>query len=190
MNAKYILNAKDILKKIKAVFEEVPAPDPVLNPAPAEFKEYALADGTKVKIDKLEIGGKVMVVGADGSEVKAPEGEHMLATGEAIEVDAEGLIYEIKSAVAAQPDMMAQLAEQFNALKTEFQEVKDELKKKDETIGKMKQGFKELVELVETIAEIPAEGSTEPQRSQFFEPLDERQRKILAAQQGFEKLKS
>lgn len=223
------MNAKEILKKIKAVFEEVP-PAPA-EPTPVEFKEYSLADGTKVMIDKLEIGGKVMVVAADGTETKAPEGEHMLATGEAIEVDAEGLIYEIKSAVAADtPEMMQQKMkdmvqkfavgtpeERLSGLETmskalmEYafgwqiteqerkaitdqaiavykQSFETQMKAKDDELKKVKQGFKELVELVETIADIPAEKPIEPQRNQFFEPLDERQRKILAAQKGFETL--
>ena len=111
------MNTKEVLQSIKKLlFEDMPEQKPEEAPAaPAieEFKEYSLADGTKVKIDKLEIGGKVMVVTADGTEVKAPEGEHMLSSGEAIEVDAEGLIYEIKSAVAAQPEQMRSIAQKF-----------------------------------------------------------------------------
>jgi len=43
----------------------------------AEVKELTLADGTKVKVKE----GQVTVVGADGTETPAPDGEHTLADG-------------------------------------------------------------------------------------------------------------
>ncbi len=43
----------------------------------AEVKELTLADGTKVHVKE----GQVTVVGADGTETPAPDGEHTLADG-------------------------------------------------------------------------------------------------------------
>ncbi len=46
----------------------------------AEVKELTLADGTKVHVKE----GQVTVVGADGTETPAPDGEHTLADGTTI----------------------------------------------------------------------------------------------------------
>lgn len=181
------MNAKEILRKIKAAFEDTPVDpaNPLADQVPAEFKEYALADGTKVKIDNLAVGGKVMIVNADGTETKAPEGEHMLATGEAIEVDAEGLIYEIKSAVAAQPDMMSQFTEKFADLeaanKKAISDLKAEYEKDRDELKKTKQAFKELTELVETLIEEPGADPIEPKQTAFSDLRsirEERRKKV------------
>ena len=69
---------------------EVPA-EPVVTKV--EMAEYSLADGTKVMISALEIGGKVEM--ADGTP--APQGEHQLMDGTIIQVDELGIIIEIAS---------------------------------------------------------------------------------------------
>lgn len=50
---------------------------PAAEAAAAEVKEASLADGTKVVIK----GEEVFVVGADGTETPAPDGDHALADG-------------------------------------------------------------------------------------------------------------
>jgi hypothetical protein len=50
---------------------------PAAEAAAAEVKEASLADGTKVVIK----GEEVFVVGADGAETPAPDGDHALADG-------------------------------------------------------------------------------------------------------------
>lgn len=49
------MEAKTILQKLKLAFNEIIAPAPLA----ATPTEYDLADGTKVMIDKLEVGGAV-----------------------------------------------------------------------------------------------------------------------------------
>ena len=102
------MNAIETLKAIKATIsaafavEPVPAPAPeptpapVPEPQPVEMKEYALADGTKVMIDKLEVGGKVAIVDASGVEIVAADAEYNLADGSSIAV-VGGLITEVKA---------------------------------------------------------------------------------------------
>ena len=187
------MNAKEILKKIKAVFEEVqpePQPEPAPEPIPAEFKEYSLADGTKVKIDNLAIGGKVMLVNADGTEVQAPAGEHTLATGEKIEVDAEGLIYEMESPTAAAigEEDMGKLKDEVKMLTEKLAAYENAQARADADSKAIKQGFKDLTELVESLMDLPAEPHTEKAQN-FFEPKDAREAKILKAKQAFENLK-
>lgn len=62
-----------------------------------EFAESQLLDGTKVKIEgDLAVGNKVLVE-KDGEYIQAPEGQHDLADGRVIYVDADGLINEIQT---------------------------------------------------------------------------------------------
>jgi len=58
-------------------------------------KEYVLMSGQKVLIDKLELGGKVLVVDDAGNQAPAPVGEHELADGTKIVLDEAGTILEI-----------------------------------------------------------------------------------------------
>ena len=57
----------------------------------AEAPSYSLEDGTKIMIDKLEVGGKVTL--EDGSP--APAGEHTLADGSTVVLAEGGVIAEI-----------------------------------------------------------------------------------------------
>lgn len=58
--------------------------------APAEVKELTLADGTKVNVK----GEEVFVVGADGTETPAPDGEHALADGTTVKTMGGKLVTE------------------------------------------------------------------------------------------------
>ena len=95
------MNPKEALQQIRALFEDMPQVEQPQAPiAPAEpvvtkvqMAEYSLADGTKVMISALEIGGKVEM--ADGTP--APQGEHKLMDGTSIQLDETGTIIEISS---------------------------------------------------------------------------------------------
>lgn len=160
------MNAKEILKNIKALFSELPSepvtPAPVQEPVQVEMKEYALADGTIVKLDKLEIGGMVTV-----NDLPAPMGEHMLADGTKIQLDEAGKIVEIEAAepvaveASAPPAPVAPVQmrdERVDALKAEVKQLKD--------------GFAQMVALVEALTETPADEPIEPQKNQFGEVIE------------------
>ena len=87
-----IMNATEILKNIRALFNEAPIVAPVqpVEPATVEFSDYNLKDGTVVSIDKLEIGGAVMAAG-----VPALDGDYIMADDSTITV-VGGMITEIK----------------------------------------------------------------------------------------------
>ena len=88
------MNAQEAILKIKALFEDAPMTEPVVPSEPkVEMMEYSLLDGTKVMIDKLEVGGKVTM--EDGSN--APLGEHQLADGTKVVVDEAGVILEMEA---------------------------------------------------------------------------------------------
>lgn len=164
------MNAKEILEKIKAVFNEVPAeptPAPVETLAPVEFKEYTLADGSSVSIDKLEIGGAVT---KDGLPV--PEGEYMMADGSAIEVDASGLIYEIKAAEPA--DVAETVVTPQEPIVMEDARVPQLMAEQ----VRLKQAFNQLVELVEGLIETPAAEPIEVQKTKFGQVIDNKKERL------------
>ena len=87
------MKAKEALEQIKSLlFAEVPN---VVDEVVSEFAEGVLVDGTIVKFDKLEAGGIISVVTAEG-EIPAPIGEHELEDGTIIVVSEAGVIAEIK----------------------------------------------------------------------------------------------
>ncbi len=72
-----------------------------------ELAETELLDGTKVKVEgDVAVGNKVLVE-KDGEFVQAPEGQHNLADGKVIYVDAEGLINEIQTPDTKKEDEVA-----------------------------------------------------------------------------------
>jgi hypothetical protein len=62
-----------------------------------EMAETTLMDGTKVKVEGDVAVGNAVTVEVDGEYIKAPEGQHNLADGRVIFVDAEGKINEIET---------------------------------------------------------------------------------------------
>lgn len=88
-----------------------------------EMSETTLMDGTKVRVEgDLEVGNKVEVE-VDGVYVKAPEGQHDLADGRVIYVDAEGLINEIETPDTETEDETG-MEEVFSAISNLVDEVK------------------------------------------------------------------
>ena len=181
------MTTKEAIQQIRALFEDAPqvAPQeapvaPMVEPiAPevtkVEMAEYSLADGTKVMISALEIGGKVEM--ADGTP--APQGEHQLMDGTSIQVDETGTIIEISSpkediveeepVAPAAPVAPAQdttaMAEE---LKAEFAEQKSQLESKiAELESKVKQGFAQVAELVEALSNTPTAEPTQKAANAF-----------------------
>ena len=174
------MNPKEALQQIRALFEDMPQVAQPQEPvAPevtkVEMAEYSLADGTKVMISALEIGGKVEM--ADGTP--APQGEHQLMDGTFIQVDETGTIIEIASpkediveeepVAPAAPIAPAQdttaMAEE---LKAEFAEQKSQLEAKiAELESKVKQGFAQVAELVEALSNTPTAEPTQKAANAF-----------------------
>ena len=168
------MNPKEALQQIRALFEDMPQ---VVEPqAPVaeevtkvEMAEYSLADGTKVMISALEIGGKVEM--ADGTP--APQGEHQLMDGTSIQVDETGTIIEIASPkediVEEEPVAPAQDTTAMSAdLKAEFAEQKSQLETKiAELESKVKQGFAQVAELVEALSNTPTAEPTQKAANAF-----------------------
>jgi hypothetical protein len=177
------MNPKEALQQIRALFEDMPQviepQEPIAPAEPAvtkvEMAEYSLADGTKIMISELKIGGKVEM--ADGTP--APQGEHQLMDGTSIQVDETGTIIEIASPkediveeepvapaapVAPAEDTTAMVAE----LKADFAEQKSQLETKiAELESKVKQGFAQVAELVEALSNTPTAEPTQKAANAF-----------------------
>lgn len=156
------MNAQEAILKIRALFD-----DGQVAEAPAEVNleavEYSLMDGTKVMIDKLEIGGTVVL--SDGNA--APQGEHILADGTSIQVDEAGVIIEIASPAEDMiPEEMPveEMEKKMDELAAEFQAKVDILNfEKEELQTKLKdltekttQGFSQVLSLIEDMAKVPS----------------------------------
>lgn len=112
------MTTQEALNKIKALFAEQSAPEVPAAPPLEQFKEYLLADGAKVMIDKLEVGGMVTVPGEDGNPIPAPAGDHILADGQVITLDEAGKITEI-----ATPDVKVEIEKETELLKKKVEEM-------------------------------------------------------------------
>ncbi len=177
------MTTKEAIQQIRALFEDVPqvAPQeapvaPMVEPiAPevtkVEMAEYSLADGTKVMISALEVGGKVEL--ADGTP--APQGEHQLMDGTSIQVDELGIIIEISSpkedVIEEEPVAPAAPvapAQDTTAMAEMFAAQKEELEKKIvELENKVKQGFAQVAELVEALSNTPMSEPTQKSANAF-----------------------
>jgi hypothetical protein len=177
------MTTKEAIQQIRALFEDVPqvAPQeapvaPMVEPiAPevtkVEMAEYSLADGTKVMISALEVGGKVEL--ADGTP--APQGEHQLMDGTSIQVDELGIIIEIASpkedVIEEEPIAPAAPvapAQDTTAMAEMFAAQKEELEKKIvELENKVKQGFAQVAELVEALSNTPMSEPTQKSANAF-----------------------
>lgn len=154
------MNPKEAIQKIKQLFEE----SQVEVATKVEMSEYILKDGNKVEISSLEVGGDV--VNVDGSPVA--DGEYYLADGTSMMV-AGGKITEISapSEVEVPTEEMNKVNEKVEEMQAEFQNKISSLKNENENLqkeindlkGKMKEGFSQMISLVESISKVP---STEP----------------------------
>jgi len=171
----------EALLQIKQMFAEMPpvAPSeaPVeapMEPVAPEYKEYVLKSGAKVKIDKLEVGGKVMLVDDMGNESPAPAGEHELADGTIITLDENSVILEIASPVEETPEEEPQVdmaAQKIAELEAQIEELKKNKKgqevKMAEVEAKFSQAIKELSDVVIGLINTPSAEATEKPKQVF-----------------------
>jgi len=85
------MNKQELRSIVKDYFNLVEAP------AKETFGEIATADGSVMLMfpgDSIEIGTKLHIIDAEGNEIPAPAGEHLLADGQRIVVGEEGEVTE------------------------------------------------------------------------------------------------
>lgn len=139
---------------------------------------YTLADGTKIMIDKLEVGGKVTL--EDGSP--APTGEHELADGSKIVLAEGGVIAEImpkevedkveveieskedEEKKKEEEEMKKKIAEmegKFSAYETSFSALKSDYEGLKAAFGKQSEAMQGLISLVDTLVNVPSQAPAE-----------------------------
>ena len=170
------MNPKEAILKIRALFEDMPEPMPEEEQLPVEMAEYSLADGTKVMISALEVGGEVKL--EDGSP--APDAEHTLADGTQITTEA-GVIKEIEAPEVVEEveveagdkkmeekmaEVVAEFQSKIDALATEKAALESKLA---EIEKKQKEGFSAVLNLIEEVTKLPQADPTEKTQSFKFE---------------------
>jgi hypothetical protein len=131
---------KKQIKELQVKFSEVQAAQPLpatiqAEPTALAAIENTLVDGTKISVDKMEVGGKVQVVTADGM-LDAPDGEHETVDGFVIKTQG-GIITEIATkeveteeapaeVAPAVPAEMSAILDRLSALESKFETVTKE----------------------------------------------------------------
>jgi hypothetical protein len=176
----YFMTPLEALLQIKQMFAEMP-PAPVeaqeievsIEPAAPEYKEYVLKNGAKVKMDKLEVGGKVMLVDDAGQESPAPAGEHELADGMIIVLDESSVITEIKQPEAAPVEEVVdeELSKKIAEMEAQIEDMKKGKKAQEvkmaEAEAKFSAAIKELTDVVLQLIQTPSADATEKPKQSF-----------------------
>lgn len=166
------LTATEVLSRVKQYFTELMAPvPPVPTPAaadpaaPAAPSEYELKDGGKVMIDKLEVGGIVMIDGAP-----AVPGDVELADGTKLTIGENGVISALTPgdpAAPAAPDPTVEMStkfasfetatnEKFAQYETKFSAYEQRFAEYEVKMKKANKVIEELLNLSQLIVEAPA----------------------------------
>lgn len=185
----------EALLKIKQMFAELPVEAPAQAPAPAEvpaeqpaspeFKEYILKSGAKVKIDKLEVGGKVIVVDELGNEQPAPAGEHELADGIMIVLDEQGMILEVKVPEVEAPEVEVEedlKSKKIAEMEKQIEELKSEISGQKQKMSEIEQKFSDalnqVTDVVIGLVNVPGADRTEQPKETFNKHFESKNDKI------------
>jgi hypothetical protein len=161
----------ELLQEVKKlVFQEETMPAPA----------YSLMDGTKVLIDKLEVGGVVTL--EDGTP--APAGSHTLADGTEVILAEGGVISEIKAKEVEEPSVEVEIEsgsdmkdkeEEKAKMTAKFQEIESRIAASEQSFsalqsdyeglkaafGKQSEAMQGLIQLVDTLVNVPSQAPAE-----------------------------
>jgi len=161
----YIMTTKEAIEKIKNMLFNDAAPAVVAPAAePAKFIEVKTKDGLILEVDKLEVGGSVLLNGAP-----AADGEYEAEDGTKMKV-VSGLITEIMAAeepakVEIEVEAMKKLPGMFSAINADFAATKNEIADLKKTIAAQKETLKQMFALVEKMGNNSIEKPIEKAKS-------------------------
>jgi hypothetical protein len=147
-----------------------------------KLSESLLEDGTTmVQAEEFVVGMPLNIVNADGTYTPAPEGEHMLADGTKLVVDANGVITEVVAPVEEAPAeevvpvAAAELAETTPSVSLEdFNALVEKIGKLEEAILMSAETFKtENKNLNEKVEKLGASPAAEPIKSKGVVPVEQ-----------------
>lgn len=186
------MDIKETIAKMKQLLAAAPdATD--ANPDMSGVADYVLEDGTKISVDKMEVGGAVTIEGNP-----APDGEHKLQDGTIVETK-DGKIVEIQAPGEVSDDQEADVNSNMSKFDAQFTEIngkfasyeekfaayESRFKSAEETIGKQQQAIGQLLEVVEKLASTPVAEPAAPAQNSFTaqknEAKEERFNTILSA---------
>lgn len=167
------MNLQEVFKKIEmALTPSEEATPEVQEEVKVEMANMRLANGVLLEAESFEAGQNVFLVGEDEEKVAAPVGEHELEDGRVMVIEEEGVIAEIREAIAeaveeeveqsaneeapVQEEMAEEEVEMNYVTKEEFGAAIDEIKAMIQDMGKDKEemSVEEKVEM--SIDEAPA----------------------------------
>ena len=183
-----LLQIKQLFAEMPQAGQEMPEVEVTIEPAAPEYKEYVLKSGAKVKIDKLEVGGKVMLVDDAGNEAPAPAGEHELADGMVVVLDEAATIIEIKESQAPveapveAPAPADALMKKIEEMKAEIEKMGGYTKKQEEKMAQMEskfsQALRDLSDVVIGLINTPSAEATEKPKQSFNKVVPSRDARI------------
>lgn len=197
----------EALMKMKAAFEaagaefapnmpaqDVPAPAdaaPVADMPVGSAKVYDLKSGGKITVEKMEIGGKVTIADANGTESPAPAGEYELADGTSISVDDMGAIAEISTATEEAQDPIEDatetapadmVAEKIAKCEEAIAELKSELAAKkqamDASEAKFSKAITDLSDIMVGLINTASANPTEQPKDKFEKQVESKEAKM------------
>jgi len=167
-----MMNPIELLSQVKKlVFQEETMPAP----------GYTLADGTKIMVSALEVGGIVTL--EDGSP--APAGEHTLADGTEIVLAEGGVIAEIKPKEVEAPEVSVEIEsgkdmekkdeEEKAKMAAKFSEIENRIAASEQSFSalqsdyntmkaafaKQSEAMQGLIQLVDTLVNVPSQAPAE-----------------------------
>lgn len=141
---------KDLWKAFKDKFLGEPAPPAPPAPAAVEMKEMTLKDGTKVMIDKVEVGGVVMA-----GDAPAAAGTVELEDGTVVTIGEAGVITEVKPKDEPAENMPPDYSANFAAIEERFSSYDERIRVAEEAYAKQSELVNGLVEIVNKIIDTP-----------------------------------
>tara|TARA_R100000231_G_scaffold115880_1_gene86306 strand:+ start:798 stop:1418 length:621 start_codon:yes stop_codon:yes gene_type:complete len=165
------MNLQEVFKKIEmALTPSEEATPEVQEEVKVEMANMRLANGVLLEAESFEAGQNVFLVGEDEEKVAAPVGEHKLEDGRVMLVEEEGVIAEIREAVAEAESEeeveVEQSAEEEAPVQEEMADEEDKMnyvtkEEFESAIGEIK----EMIAGMKPQEEMSAEESTEVEMS-------------------------
>jgi hypothetical protein len=158
------MSTKEAIEKIKNMLFNDNAPGVELPKVePVKMVEVKTKDGVILEVDKLEVGGLVLLNGAP-----VADGDYEAEDGTKMKV-VSGLITEIQAAepvaVEIEVEAMKKLPGMFSAINADFAATKNEIADLKKTIATQKESLKQMFSLVEKIAQSSIEKPIEKVKS-------------------------